>query len=139
MFLCLDGKTYLHMACSITGVNALRLLNLRESWRKKKLAEGKWIAFIVIWCHDCERKKRRKRWRNKRRGHSASEQKEKSQWVRLRTMQSWRIVCVKASKREEKNIESKRKLWEIHSEWKEKRVFFLCSSCISKCCNLYLI
>ena len=45
------------MAYSIAGVNALRLFNLRKSRRKKKLAEGKWIAFIVIWCQECERKK----------------------------------------------------------------------------------
>ena len=51
--------------------------------------------------------------------------KEKSQWVRLRIVQFWRIVWMRASKREEKNIGNWGKLWEIYSkeeasEWKKK-------------------
>ena len=87
------------------------------------------LAFIVTWFEEYGRKKIRKRWGNKRRGHSAIWSEEKSWWVRLRTLQSWRIVWVRAIKSEEKNIESRRKLWEIHSEeesseWKEKHSFF---------------
>ena len=45
-----------------------------ESWRKRfwwKQSRTKWLVFIVTWCEECGRKKRRKRWRNKQRGHSA--------------------------------------------------------------------
>ena len=30
-----------------------------------------WLVFIVTWCEECGRKKRRKRGRNKRKGHTA--------------------------------------------------------------------
>ena len=61
-----------------------------------------------------------------------------SEWASKRVISEW------ASKREEKNRESQRKLYEIYSEkenseWKKKKKVFFCSSCIFKCCNLYLI
>ena len=61
-------------------------------------------------------------------------------WVQcnLEKLHEW-----EQAKREVKNIESKRKLWEIYSEeerseWKEKENFFLLKWYF-KCCNLYLI
>ena len=56
--------------------------------------------------------------------------------------------CVSDNKQKrrerERERERERKLWEIYSgkkssKKKEKKKCFLCSSCISKCCNLYLI
>ena len=55
-------------------------------------------------------------------------------------VQSWRITWVRASKREEKNREGKRKYKmrkRVVSE--KKNGVFLYSSFIYKCCNLYLI
>ena len=56
------------------------------------------------------------------------------QWVRKEAqrkwglIQSWRTAWVRVSRREEKNRESKRKLWEIYNEEesvKKKSFFFL--------------
>ena len=63
-------------------------------------------------------------------GVEKDKSEEEFQWVRLRTVQSRRTAWVRASKREEENIESKRKLWVIHSEeesseWKEREFFFI--------------
>ena len=118
-----------------------------ESGRKRfwlKQSQSKWLAFIVIWCEECGRKKIRKGERNKRErlfGHLKKSKKREVPQVRLRTkVQSGRTAWVRASQREEKNREGKRKYTvrkRAVSE-KKKRDFFY-SSCISKCCNLYLI
>ena len=33
--------------------------------KKRSKVKISWLAFIVTWCEECEREKRRKRWRNK--------------------------------------------------------------------------
>ena len=73
-----------------------------------------------------EKKKRMKKYKVRPFGHLKKGGEEKSQWARLRIVQTLKNYMSEwASKREEKNRESKRKLWEIHnekksSEWKEK-------------------
>ena len=112
--------------------------------KKEKQSQSMWLAFIVIWCEECGRKKIRKGERNKRErlfGHLKKSKKREVPQVRLRTkVQSGRTAWVRASQREEKNREGKRKYTarkRAVSE-KKKRDFFY-SSCIFKCCNLYLI
>ena len=87
-----------------------------ESGRKRfwlKQSQSKWLAFIVIWCEECGRKKIGKGERNKRErlfGHLKKSKKREVPQVRLRTkVQSGRTAWVRASQREEKNREGKRK------------------------------
>ena len=117
----------------------IRLKRVGHAEGRRKLAEEKEVsctkvkacvlAFIVTWCEACGRKKRRKRWRNKRRlfGHLAHKKKRRvkkwspSDWdwgqCSLEELCEW-----EHAKEKKKNIESKRKLWEIHSE-KESSVW----------------
>ena len=121
-----------------------RVIRLTGSWRKEigwSKVKISWLAFTVTWCEECEREKRRKRWRNKERGHSAREDGEKrsevlecEDWCSLEELREWEQV------KEEKNREGKRKytLRKRAVSEKKNRVF-LYLSCISKYCNLYLI
>ena len=67
--------------------------------------------------------------------------REKPQQVRLRTkVQSGRTAWVRASKREEKNREGKRKyIVRKRAVSEKKKRGFLYLNCISKCHNIYLI
>ena len=110
---------------------------------------GKWIAFIVIRCQECERRKEGKDEEIKREAiRPASKKKRRGK----RSLSEWdwgqcsfgELCEWEQVKEKSKIIESKRKLWEIHSEKKavskkKKRVFIFCSSYISEYCNLYLI
>ena len=82
-------------------------------------------------------------WSEVPRGEDVKPQRkrEKSQQVRLRTkVQSGRTAWVRASKREEKNREGKRKyIVRKRAVSEKKKRGFLYSSCTCKCCNLYFI
>ena len=103
---------------------AFQLEELRSSLCTK--VKTSLLALIATWCEECGRKKRRKRWRNKRRGHSPSEKEEESQ-VSETEKSAVLENCVNKSKQKRRE-ESKRKLWEIHGkrQWvkRKKRVFF---------------
>ena len=124
---------------------AIRPMRAEErdfGWSKVKVS-----GLHLLW-FDVKSVEGRKGERNKRERPFSHLGRGKKKWSPSKWDWGLSVVwqnCVSewASKREKKNRESKRKLWEIHrekenSEWKEKESFF-CSSCISKCCNLYLI
>ena len=118
-----------------------RLIRSRQSWRKEiwlKQSQSKWLALIVIWWEEYERKKRRKGERNKRQrpfGHLDKEGKRvKSQSVSTK-------CCLSESKQKEnRKIERVREniQWK-REQWVKRKREFLYLSCISTCCNLYLI
>ena len=93
-----------------------------------------WVGWVgrVWWVDGQPYKLEKKRWRINKWGHLAiwCRRVKRSPGV-WGLMQFWRTTWVRTSKREEKNRESKRKLWVIHneeesSEWKEKvSVFFV--------------
>ena len=97
----------------------------------------------MTWYEECETEKWRKRWRNKRRGIRSFEVGEEKKY-RPKVwglVQFWRTAWVRTSRREKKNRESESKytVKKRTMNEKKKRVFFFYSSCIFKCCNLYLI
>ena len=86
--------------------------------------------------------KRRKRWRNKRRGYSTiwrcewSEVLECEDWCSLEELHEWEQA------KEKRKIERVRENCERYTVRKravseKRKKVFLYSSCISKCCNLY--
>ena len=109
-----------------------RVIRQRESWRKEtswSKVKISWLAFIVTCYEECEREKRKKRWRNKRRGHSVIWRCEEKKWSPKvwGLVQSWRTAWVRASRREKKNRESERKYIGKKRAVSEKKngVFFL--------------
>ena len=106
------------------------------------------LAFIVTWCEECGRKKRRKRWRNKRKGHSAIWWRRSDEWreVLVSETEDSAVLenCVSESKqkRREKYREQEKIVRDTQwgrEQWVKRKRELLYSSCISKCCNLYLI
>ena len=92
-------------------------------------AQSKQVGLHLLW-FDVKSVKGRKE------GKDEEKKKERpfGQWVRKEAqrkwglIQSWRTAWVRVSRREEKNRESKRKLWEIYSEEesvKKKSFFFV--------------
>ena len=100
---------------------------LKRNWLKQsqnKLAYIYYDLMSRVWKEEKKAKMKKKK----------KKERPFGQWVRKEAqrkwglIQSWRTEWVRVSRREEKNRESKRKLWEIYSEEesvKKKSFFFV--------------